>query len=242
MVLAATFCVLFLVVAIGGYRVWSRLEVRFRRAAAEPRPHLVFAGRDSAVATTVVGGPGVSMSPLVSAGTAEPTLVSVVGPAASGAPGPGYELAVNHYVRVFVANDPGERIGACAQRVAATIAFLDERDTPLLEMIGRWAETPQRLETGRIGLTLEESQLDIDGNALPHALDIAMKTPADDHFYAFNHENSQAPDLRRDAHRIAVGHCRVRVRVRAANAAPITRTFTLRNEGVGGGLSLEDDE
>ena len=52
--LTATFLVLFLVATMGGYRVWSRVELAFRRATAQPRPHLVFAGTEVAPAATVV--------------------------------------------------------------------------------------------------------------------------------------------------------------------------------------------
>ncbi len=91
-----------------------------------------------------------------------------------------WEFVTNHHVRALVANDPDEHVGECARKVAATIAFIDDTtDDDLLFEMGRWAETPQRAETGRLGLSLEEWQLDIDANALLHALDIAMKAPED---------------------------------------------------------------
>jgi hypothetical protein len=225
--LAASFWVLFLVTAIGGYRVWSPTELAYSQVAAERRPHLVFAGTSAATAMTIVGSlGGSSLTPVVGVSASAAQLEAVIG---------------NYYVRVFVANDPGEQIGDAARSVAAKIAFLNDAGELLIpEMIGRWSETPQRLQTGRLGLTLEESQLDIEANGLPHALDIAMKEPAEHHFYAFNHENSQAANLCLEAHRLDVAKCQVRVTLRAANSPSIIRTFELRNEGVGGGLRLED--
>ena len=85
------------------------------------------------------------------------------------------------------------------------IAFLDDAGELLIpEMIGRWAETPcSVLKLVGSGSAWKKSQLDIEANGLRHAMDIAMKPPGDGHFYAFNHENSQAPDLRLAAHRIS---------------------------------------
>ena len=211
-------------------KYWERPTLaRLRSEAARPRPHLVFVGTEAAMAATITG-PAI---PMVTAGTAS---WSTISPAASGVAGPGTALPINHYVRVRVANDPGERVGECAGAVTATIAFLDDGGRQLIpEMIGRWAETRQRVETGRLGLTMEESEIDIEANGRPNPLDIAMKAPTDTHFYAFNHENSQARDLRLDAHRIDIARCRVCVTVRAGNSVPIGRTFLLRNAGVGGG-------
>ncbi len=180
--------------------------------AAQPRPHLVFTGTEAARAGSAarIGG----------------TVVVATD--------------TNHHVRVQVANDPGEKLGECARSAVPWIAFLDDADQPLIpELIGRWAGAPQPAETGRLGLPPEEQlQRDLKANGQPYSIDIAMKTPADAHFYAFNDKNYQAAGLKLDTHRIDVVRCRVRVSVRADNAR-ITQMFVLHNDGVGGALRLE---
>lgn len=258
--IATALAALILILLIGGYRVWNKVEIAYGHIAARPRPHLVFAGTDAVMAQTIAG-PLRGAPILRFAATTGPILgyadttatyhVTTGGTVDSGegtpdasadvANPPAWAFVTNQYVRALVANDPGEKSGDCARKAAAKIAFIeDDTDALLFEMIGRWAETPQRAETGRLGLTREESELDIEANALPAHLDIAMKPPEDADFYAYNHENCNAPDLCLVAHRITARRCRVRVTVRATNASPITRTFVLRNEGVGGGLRLED--
>ena len=147
---------------------------------------------------------------------------------------------VSDFVRVQVVNDPGNGRGERANRVIGRIAFLDSSGELLIpEIVGRWAETPQRMETGRVGISLEEAQLDIDANGLPHPLDIAMKRTEDSHFYAFNHENSLANGLLLPKHEIDADECTVRVTLRPANGDEVAAYFTLVNEGAGEKLRLD---
>ena len=71
----------------------------------------------------------------------------------------------------------------------------------LIEMTGRWADNLQRMESGRLNPSHDECRIDIDANGLAESLDIAMKAPTDAHFYAFNHLNCQARDLRLEPHK-----------------------------------------
>jgi hypothetical protein len=145
-------------------------------------------------------------------------------------------VQVNWFGRVRVANDPGPgRRCPRADRVAATIDFLTPDGEVILGgMTGRWAETVQRAETGRVGLSLDEAQLDIDPNGLAHPLDVAMKQPQDAHFYAYNFENSTEPALLLDKHRIGPhGDVHVRVTLRPANGDAVIGNFVLRSEGAG---------
>jgi hypothetical protein len=156
--------------------------------------------------------------------------------------GGGPAPTINRFVRVLVANDPGHRVGECARSVVATIMFLDGSDTPLLPaMFGRWAGTPQRAETGRFGLSADESQLDIEANGMRHSLDVAMKAPGEAQLYAYNHENSEAHDLRLERHRLSVARCRVQISLRPANGRAITGTFVLHNDAEGVTLMPIDD-
>jgi hypothetical protein len=152
------------------------------------------------------------------------------------APTSGPELVrVHRFARVRVVNEPrpGAR-GIRADRVAATLDFMKPDGTPILPGIaGRWAETIQRAETGRLGLSLEEAQLDIDPNGLSHPLDIAMKRQDDEFVYAYNFENSHAEDLALPKHEISEP-CPIHVRVtlRPANGdAVVGRFLDQRGEG-----------
>jgi hypothetical protein len=203
-------------------------EVSAVHKAMRAGPQLAFVGTEVEDATTLVTAvmPVTGFAPAASA---------AVAPLTGGAP------QTNRYARVRVANDPGGRIGECARQVATRITFLSDAGKPLLSnMIGRWAETPQRAQTGHFGLTLQESQLDIEANTLPHSLDIAMKVPGADHFYAYNHENSAVIDLRLAKHRIAEAKCRVQVTLYPANGRPVSGTFVLRSYD--GDLTLEAED
>lgn len=150
-------------------------------------------------------------------------------------------VPVADFARVQVSNSPpvGQR-GQLAPKVAARITFARTDGTELVSrMIGRWAETPQRIESGRLGLSLDEAQLDIDCNGLPHPLDVAMKYPGDEDCYAYNFENSVASDLRVEGHRLRGSEFRVTVLLRAAdNADPVEGHFILRNHGRGRSVEL----
>ncbi len=204
-------------------------------------PRLVFVNQDKALAHTFTRTLMDSALVVGASGMAAP-FPQLVGSAVAGdsghradasrqLPEPSMPVPVpNEYARVAIKNEsaPGQP-GATAENTAAHIEFLGENSTLLLEMDGRWAGTDQRAETGRLRLGAEESQLDIHANGFPHPLDVAMKVPGDTGFYAFNHENSEAPDLRLARHRMEVADCHVRVTVRASNAPPITEMFVLRN-------------
>lgn len=210
---------------------------------------LIAVAEGSAVHRDMHAGPqlqfvGTEAADAVTFSTAGPAVTGVFGldPPPGGRVVGGPAPSKSGFVRVCVANDPGQRIGECARHVAATIAFLDDSDRPLMPpMVGRWAETPQRAETGRFGLSLEEAQLDIEANGLPHSLDVAMKVPGQTEFYAYNHENSGTSDLRLGQHRLDVAECRVQITLRPANARSITGTFLLRNDSEGLHLTKADD-
>ena len=152
------------------------------------------------------------------------------------------ETLPNEYVRVLVRNEPISGFGPPAEHVAARIQFLElDQDTVLLEISGRWAEAPQRLDTGHIGITHAAEQLTIHANGTTHELDIALKAPGDTHFYASNDENSQAINHRLPPHRLDVSGCRVRVSLRAANAPSISGLFFLTNDAEHGLTLLESE-
>ena len=205
--------VLAALVFVGGYRLWDRAEGAYQKLAGDA-PHLVFTGTESDWANvgTTSWRPLTSGMPTQSA--------SVAAMAAAGR---------YRFVRVFVANDPGDRLGARARRVVAKIAFVDAEERELKLMNGRWAETEQRVESGRLNPSEDEAVIDIDANGRAHSLDIAMKVPGESEFYACNYENSGAPGLRLASHRLEESQCRVHVTVRAENALPITQTFVLSN-------------
>ena len=223
---------LIVVLMVAAYREWDAADRELARVHRDMHagPQLLFFDTETTYASTVT-----HMIPAATGtygggyGGAAGNTSSM---AASGSVGPGGQPAEprNRFARVRIANDPGESVGECARRVVAMITFLDDAGSTIFgPMTGRWAETPQRAETGRLGLTLDESQIDIDANGLPHPLDVAMKVPGEKGFYAFNHENSSAADLRLPPHRLTVDHCRVRVVVRPANGRATTATFVLSN-------------
>jgi hypothetical protein len=174
------------------------------------RPYLVFSGVDNSQASVVTG----VMRP---SGTT--LLIQHVN-------------AQHDFVRVNVANDPPAGVvGATAEKVVARITFTaDDGSTPVHEMLGRWAETPQRMETGRVGISLEEVQLDIEANGLPHPIDIAMRKPGDTSCWAFNDENSAALDLQLPKHELIQSRYLVRVSVRGSNTETTSAGFVLTNE------------
>lgn len=65
-----------------------------------------------------------------------------------------------------------------------------------------------------------------------------MKRTNDAHFYAFNDDNSHAPDLRLPDHRLDGDRYRVRITLRGANADPIEQEFELSNGGAGSSITL----
>jgi hypothetical protein len=174
------------------------------------RPYLVFTGVDNSQASVVTG-------------LLQPTGTSVLV----------RHVNVQHeFVRVNVANDPpAGAVGAAAEKVVARITFTaDDGSMPVHEMLGRWAETPQRMETGRVGISLEEVQLDIEPNGLPHPIDIAMRKPGETSCWAFNDENSTALDLQLPTHELIQPRYLVRVSVRGSNTETVAAEFVLTNE------------
>ena len=217
-------CWFILVLLEGAFRIHRQARERLAEMEAAPFPHLRF------VSTEVEPARIVSM--VVPFGAAGPS------PAAEGTePGDGYA----NFARVQIANDPPSGVrGQRAERVAATITFTAPDGTVLLEgMLGRWAETLSRLETGRMGLSLDESQLDLEANGVPHPLDIAMHCPGDRGCYAYNFENSRAVDLRLPTHLLDGSEIHVTVVLRSANADEVQGEFLLRNGGPAGSLALE---
>lgn len=205
-----------LLFAEGSYTVWREAMERVRTAeesiaaaAAAPRPHLVFVDPE-------VQGAGVIATALHPAGGLSTSTVSS---------GP-YEFA-----RINVVNDPpAGSPGATAERVTATITFrADDGRHPVQGMVGRWAETPQRGETGRWGISLEEAQLDVDPNGLWHPIDIAMKKPGDSSCFAFNYENSTVADLKIPKHELNESSYLVQVTLRGSNIEPIGADYVLTN-------------
>jgi hypothetical protein len=187
-----------------------------------PKPHLRFVSTEVAQAQVVTSRP--------------------IGWAAS-AVGP---HPTNDFARVQIANDPPTGLrGERARNVAGYITFSKPDGAVLIDrMLGRWAETPQRIETGRLGLSLEEAQLDIDPNGVPHPLDVSMKRSDDKDCFAFNFENSHAADLRLEKHRLQGNQFQVRIVLRGDNTDEVVGNFVLRNHGVGRGMefALADDE
>ncbi len=147
--------------------------------------------------------------------------------------------STNLFLRVQVANDPGQD-GECptARQAVASIVFRDHNTgEKLLSFYGRWAETSQRAETGKMGLSLDETRIDLEPNGQPYTLDVAMKIPGALDFYAYNHENSTAPDARLPAHRIDVRKTSwvdVEITIRPTNRGAITGRFWLVDEGANG--------
>ena len=156
-----------------------RLAGKVRAEETEPRPYLTFAGADTQPAVTVL--------------FPHP----VLGGVSSTATGPvGAIPTPNDFARALVANDPpvGSH-GMTAEKVTGKIEFYDENGVLAMTMRGRWAETVQRGQSGHLNISFDTVQLDIVANGLEHPLDVAMKRPGDAHFYAFNDDNSHAPDL-----------------------------------------------
>lgn len=204
-----------LLFAEGSYRVWreedrraAAVSERLDEVTAEPQPHLWFAEPEVLPADNIVLGEVPSSGQKVRFRTGSAV-----------------------FARVNVVNDrPAGMPGATAQHVAATITFrADDGSHPVNEMLGRWAETPQRGETGRMGLSLDESQLDIAANSVRHPLDIAMKIDGDSVCFAYNHENSTAADLRLPKHALSDSMYLVRVTLRGANVDPISADYVLTN-------------
>lgn len=139
---------------------------------------------------------------------------------------------LHDFVRVSVANDPPPGIvGATAEKVVARVSFIaDDGSIPVHQMLGRWAETPQRMETGRVGISLEEVQLDIEPNGLPHPVDIGMRNPGGTSCWAFNDENSAALDLQLPKHELIQTRYLIRVSIRGSNTETISADFVLTNE------------
>jgi len=177
---------------------------------APTRPYLVFSGVDNAQASVVTG-------------VLQPTGTTVL---------MRHVNVLHDFVRVNVANDPPAGIiGGTAEKVVARISFVAEDGaTPVHQMLGRWAETPQRMETGRVGISLEEVQLDIEPNGLPHPIDVAMRKPGEASCWAFNDENATALELRLPKHELIQPRYTVHVSIRGSNTEVFIAEFLLVNE------------
>ncbi len=203
----------------GSYQVWRDAHARvgeIERKIAEletaPRPHLSFREPEVAEAGVVVS----ALQPTGTTVLLRPPNVSY------------------YFARVNIVNDPpaGSR-GATAEQVTASIEFRTDDGSYPVKMMGRWAETLQRGETGRLGINLQEAQLDIVPNGLSHPVDIIMKDPGDNVCFAYNHENSTAMDLKLPKHELTEAQYLVRVTLRGANVEPISADYVLfANAGV----------
>jgi hypothetical protein len=204
----------------GAFRVWRGAVSELATVQAQPRTHLVFLQTEVEEAGVTSGFSAVPTTASVSHTTTIVTLRAV---------------PPNLFARVLAANRPPPGLrGLRADRVVAELEFYEPESGQLfLSIYGRWAETPQRAETGRLGIDLAETQLDIDANGLPHPLDIAMKRPGAGEMFAYNHENASAPGLELPKHLIARPVCRVRVTLRPANGMAVISEFELRSEGRG---------
>lgn len=147
-----------------------------------------------------------------------------------------------HFVRLFVANDPGDQIGANAESVAATITVSDLSGSVLLDGIqGRWASSPQGPELKKLGVDNEGRAITLEANGTKEALDIAMRYEADGECFAWNNDNTRYADphtRRYAAHRLSGAEFLVDVTVRGSNTKPLRGRFRLRNEGAGKPLKL----
>jgi hypothetical protein len=231
--------------------LWKEVaDLRWRILELEnpPRPHLVFRGTQRAPATFVyqsvpfpagVMGPVMSMT-ATGTGPPGPTAGGTVSADAGPTQPIGASPVIHDFVRVFVANDPpAGAVGAVAEKVFANVAFVAVKGDTALEMLARWAEAPQRAQTGHVGISLDDAQLDIEPNGLAHPLDIAMKRRGDICFYAVNSENSAATEFCLPKHELTYPEYIVRVSLRGSNTDEVVGEFILRNEGFGGTISLE---
>jgi hypothetical protein len=144
------------------------------------------------------------------------------------------------FARIGIKNNPpaGSK-GLKAEKVAAFVTFERDGAPVVSDMVGRWSETDQRAETGRLGISLESAQLDIEPNGLRHPLDIAMKDPDDSSCYAYNEDNSSGVGLRLPSRELVGEEFTVHVQLRGSNTDEISASFLLKNGGAGSGISLE---
>jgi hypothetical protein len=136
------------------------------------------------------------------------------------------------FVRVVVANDPGERAGTTATQVVATISVRDTASRAVLieAMQGRWASTPQGPELRRIGIDHESRAIDIPANGATEQIDIAMRVNGDASCYAYNNDNTRRSDLglgRMRAHELVGTRFTIEVAVKGANTPTLRGAFEL---------------
>lgn len=219
-------------VAILAFFASYRLSQELRGHEGQPRPHLRFVSTEVAEAHVITGAVALGLPPRSPLAAQS---LSAIGPS-PGSRSP----STSNFVRVQIANDPPAGLrGQRAERVAAHITFAKPDGSVLIDrMLGRWAETPQQIETGRLGLSLEEAQLDIDPNGVPHPLDVAMKQPADMDCFAFNFENSQAADLRLEKQRLHGRELLVKIVLRGANTPAVMGEYVLKNHGADRSIEL----
>lgn len=149
---------------------------------------------------------------------------------------PGVPPAQRHpcFARVLATNDPPDGgPGVTAEKVTATVTFVDEDGDVLLEgaLRARWANSKQTHEHQRVGYEYEHLEKDIEANDLPEPIDIAMKYPGEKDCFAWTDENSLAPGGKLEAHRLRGTSFFVDVVVKGKNTPRISRRYVLTNPG-----------
>jgi hypothetical protein len=133
--------------------------------------------------------------------------------------------------RVTFANDPeAASTGQTAYKVSGHVEFYDAaRDRFLFGMVGQWSDG---VENGTTDVS--EKQIDIQPDATPHYLDIALKYDEDDECYGINTDTAvRAPtDLRDEQRKLAHGLYTIKIMVHGENVAE-TFWFGLINRGSG---------
>lgn len=133
--------------------------------------------------------------------------------------------------RVTFANDPeAASTGLTAYKVSGHVEFYDAaRDRFLFGMVGQWSDG---VEDGTTAVS--EKQIDIQPDATPHYLDIALKYDEDDECYGINQDTAvRAPtDLRDGQRKLVHGLYTIKIMVHGENVAE-TFWFGLINRGSG---------
>ena len=144
------------------------------------------------------------------------------------------------FAQVWFKNEPAVHTEASvARKVVAEILFHDislKGDPLVVQMIGRWADTP---EVARLGeLTREMHEVEIAPNPLPRKLDIALKYRDDLEAYAYNNESVLKDARWRDQDKVLLmPEYKVIVRLQGVGVDQ-EHSFLLRNDGSGKSIQL----
>lgn len=143
------------------------------------------------------------------------------------------------FTHAIFANDPKVSTkSATAEKVLGHVSFYtSDRKTMLFEMVGRWAETPERAMVGP--KVVDTNQIDMAPNAMPRTLDIVMKYAQDDDCYGLNNDNpARSPmDWRDKTRKLSIGEYAIKVRIRGTNVDDLF-WFILKNPGAGSEVIL----